>query len=111
LANVRLILSRQNCIRSAPTVGLETRSGMRANSMFNARIDKYASRVEGAMKVWRIYDEESNFLDFLISYFRTRFESAKTNCKRLEQYDLAAATSPSVSVAELRAGVLYGVVA
>ena len=62
LANVRLILSLQNCMRNAPTVGLETRSGMRASSMFKARIERYASRVEGGINVWRVYDGESNFL-------------------------------------------------
>jgi hypothetical protein len=51
LANVRVILSRQNCMRKAPTVGLETRSGMRASSMFNARIDRKASRPDGGINV------------------------------------------------------------
>jgi hypothetical protein len=40
LANVRVRLSRQNCMRKAPTVGLETRSGIRASSMLRARIER-----------------------------------------------------------------------
>lgn len=35
-------------------MGLETRSGIRASSMFRARIERYASRDEGGRKVWRV---------------------------------------------------------
>jgi len=62
LANVRLMLSRQNCIRKAPTVGFETRSGIRASSILSARIAKYASRVGEGMNVWSVNEGESNFL-------------------------------------------------
>lgn len=43
-------------------VWLLTTSGMRASSMLRARIAKYASFVVSGMKVWRVYDGESNFL-------------------------------------------------
>lgn len=36
--NVLEMLSRQNCMRIAPTVGLETMSATRAMSMLKARI-------------------------------------------------------------------------
>jgi len=39
-ANVRVMLSRQNCIRRAPTVGLEIRSGIRASSMLRALMER-----------------------------------------------------------------------
>lgn len=39
-ANVRVRLSLQNCIRNAPTVGLETTSGILASSMFRARMER-----------------------------------------------------------------------
>jgi hypothetical protein len=39
-ANVLVRLSRQNCIRSAPTAGLDTRSGILASSMLSARIER-----------------------------------------------------------------------
>lgn len=39
-ANVWCILSRQNCMRRAPMVGLETRSGMRVSSTLKARIER-----------------------------------------------------------------------
>lgn len=39
-ANVRLMLSRQNCIRRDPTAGLETMSGIRASSMLSARMER-----------------------------------------------------------------------
>ena len=53
-------------MRKAPTVGFETTSGMRASSMFNARIDKKASRPEGGINVWRVYEGESNFLQVIL---------------------------------------------
>jgi hypothetical protein len=53
-ANVRVKLSRQNCMRRAPTVGFDTRSGILASSMLRARMERYASRAEGGMKVWRV---------------------------------------------------------
>jgi len=39
-ASVRVRLSRQNCMRRAPTVGFETRSGIRASSILRARMDR-----------------------------------------------------------------------
>lgn len=42
---------------------------MRASSMFNARIDRKASRLEGGMNVWRVYDGESNFLQAILVPF------------------------------------------
>jgi hypothetical protein len=56
-------------MRKAPTVGLETRSGMRASSIFNARIDRKASRLEGGINVLRVYDGESNFLQAILVPF------------------------------------------
>lgn len=50
-ANVRVILSLQNCMRRAPTVEFETKSGIRASSMLSARMDKYASRADGGINV------------------------------------------------------------
>lgn len=50
-ANVRVRLSRQNCMRRAPTVGFETSSGIRASSMLRARIERYASRADGGTNV------------------------------------------------------------
>jgi hypothetical protein len=50
-AKVRVKLSRQNCMRRAPTVGLDTKSGIRANSMLRARMARYISLEEGGMKV------------------------------------------------------------
>lgn len=43
-------------------MGFETSSGIRASSILSARIERYASLAEGGMKVWRVYDGESNFL-------------------------------------------------
>lgn len=51
---VRVRLSRQNCMRRAPTVGLETSSGIRTSSMFRARIARYASSEDGGRKVCRV---------------------------------------------------------
>lgn len=56
------MLSRQNCIRRAPTVGFDTRSGILASSTLRARIERYASLVDGGMKVCNVNDGESNFL-------------------------------------------------
>lgn len=64
-ANVLVILSRQNCMRNAPTVGLETRSGIRASSTLRARIERYASREDGDMNVCSVKEGESNFLNML----------------------------------------------
>ena len=43
-------------------VWLDTTSGMRASSMFSARMAKYASFVVSGTKVCRVYEGESNFL-------------------------------------------------
>ena len=66
-ANVLVMLSRQNCIRSDPIVGFETISGIRAISMLKARRARYAGRAGGGMNIWSVYDNESNFL-FTISH-------------------------------------------
>ena len=54
LANVRVRLSRQNCIRRAPTVGFETISGILASSTLRERMERYASLAEGGMKVCNV---------------------------------------------------------
>lgn len=79
-------------MRNAPTVGFETRSGIRASSTLRARIERYASFAEGGTNVCRVYDGESKFWS------------------RVEQYDRAALTSESVIRDGYGAGLLYGVV-
>lgn len=43
-------------------MGLDTRSGILATSILSARIERYASRADGGMKVCNVKDGESNFL-------------------------------------------------
>lgn len=102
------MLSRQNCILNAPTVGLETRSGIRASSMLSARIARKASRVEDGMNVCNVNEGESNFLQH---FSMASFTTDSTDCNRFEQYARAPAMSPSEIVEGCGAGVVYGVVA
>lgn len=109
MANVLVRLSLQNCIRSAPTVGFETNSGILASSMLSARIERYASLADGGMKVCSVYDGVSYFLMNLRADFAHAGE--KTHCTSPAQYDRASFISASVNRDALGAGVLYEVVA
>lgn len=52
-ANVEEMVSRQNCMRRAPTVGLETMSATWESEMLKARRARYAGRTAGGMKAVR----------------------------------------------------------
>ncbi len=48
------MLSRQNCRRMEPTVGVETESAMREVSILKARRARWAVWQVGGRKVWRV---------------------------------------------------------
>ena len=83
-------------MRNAPTVGFETRSGIRASSTLRARIERYASLAESGINVWRVYDGESKFLITIGLAYNHRTGFWLAYCSNVEQYDRAELTSESV---------------
>ena len=74
--------------------------------MFNERIERYASRADGGIKVWSIYEGESNFLVQVLVKVLIELDSSTIYCNKFEQYVRAELTSASMIVDGFLAGVL-----